>query len=116
MDVIIKFFTEKPSDLGIMYIVFGCSLLTYIIFRFLPEEKSKKVFFQSGLYDWSKYDYSQTIKKNINFALALFMFSSIILVLNYVIGDIVAYMGVRIFFPLALVLAIIRGNVVKKKE
>lgn len=116
MNKTVEFFTETPSDLGFMYIIFLLSTFTYIIFRFLPEEKSKRFFLGGRLFDWNKYDYHKTIKKNITFARILCMFSSIILVLTFVIGDVVAYVGVRVFFPLVFVLVIVRGNPVKKQN
>lgn len=44
MDIINKFFTEKPSLIDMLYIIMGVSALGISIFHFLPKEKALKWF------------------------------------------------------------------------
>lgn len=116
IDIVIKFFTGKPDQAGILYVVFGLSLLTYILLSVLPEEKAIKIHRYADLHDWDKkYDASQTVQRSKDFALWLLMYSLLVLILGYIFGDKVINIGFWLFFPIALVLGFIRGDYVKKE-
>lgn len=114
-DMIIEFFTGRPDKLGILYVIMGVSLFTYILFSILPEEKAIKFHGGSRLYDWdNEYDAQETVKRSRRFALQLLIYSTLVLILGYVLGHVVIDIGFWLFFPLALVLNVIRGGYVKK--
>ena len=116
MDIIIEFFTGKISKIGFLYIVFGVSLFTYILFIVLPEEKAIRFHRGASFYDWdNKYDVHQTVKRSRRFALQLLVYSVLVLAFSYILGTRLIDIGFWLFFPLALVLNIIRGNYVKKQ-
>ena len=114
-DIIIEFFTGRPDKLGILYVVMGVSLFSYILFSILPVEKAIKFHTRSHLYDWdNEYDAQATVKRSRRFALQLLIYCTLVLILSYILGSVVIDIGFWLFFPLALVLNVIRGDYVKK--
>lgn len=83
-DMIIKLFTGRPDKLGILYMIMGVSLFTYILFSILPEEKAIKLHRRSHLYDWdNEYDAQETVKRSRRFALQLLVYCTLVLILSY---------------------------------
>lgn len=88
-DIIIEFFTGRPDKLGILYVVMGVSLFSYILFSILPEEKAIKLHGGSRLYDWdNEYDAQETIKRSRRFALQLLIYCTLVLILSYILGSV----------------------------
>lgn len=115
-DIIIEFFTGKPGKTGILSVTFVISLLTYIIFSILPEDKAIKFYRYADLYDWDKeYDAYQTVKNIKAFPLQLLLYSLLVLILGYIFGDRILNVGFWLFFPMASIFAVIRGNFVKRQ-
>ena len=114
-DIIIEFFTGRPDKFGILYVIIGVSLFTYILFSILPEEKAIKLHSRSRLYDWdNEYDAQETVKRSRRFALQLLVYCTLVLIFSYALGSVVIDIGFWLFIPLALVLIVIRGDYVKK--
>ena len=115
-DIIIEFFTRKIGEKEVLYVVLGISLLTYVIVSIFPEEKAIRFHRYAYLYDWDKeYDAYKTVKKTKIFTLQLSLYSLLVLILGYIFGNRILKVGFWLFFPIALIFTIIRGDFVKRQ-
>ena len=105
MDIINKFFTERPSLIGLLYIITGVSALGIFIFHFLPEEKALKWFATyRGYYSKrEEYDWGKTLRKRTIFLSLVFIYSLLTLILTYIFGNTVAKIGLLILAVLVLI-------------
>lgn len=117
MDIVIRFFTETPSIIEVFYIIFFVSLVTYSLLKILPEEKGIKYLTFYRLYDWDKYDVVETVRRQRKFAFRILVFSTGVIGLYYIAGEVVLGVGILLIIIFVLALSIFsKVDPVKKNE
>lgn len=105
MDIINRFFTERPSFIGMLYLIIGVSALGVCLFHFLPEEKALKwLTLYKGYYSKrEKYNWVKTLKKYTIFLSIIFMYSLLTLIFTYLFGKTIAKIGLLILALLVFI-------------
>lgn len=83
--------TSKSNQYNtIFYIVFGMTLIIYILLKLLPAGKSIKITWVYQVYDFKngEFDIYKTIESYKSFMLGIIIYSGIILILSWVGGRI----------------------------
>lgn len=105
MEIISKFFTEKPSVIGIIYLILGTSGSAFLIFHFLPKEKALNFFttYRGYRTKKEKYDWTKTLRKQSLFLLLIFVYSLMFLIFTYLFGEKLAEVGLLLLAFLAFI-------------
>lgn len=87
MDSIISFFNQQPDYLHIYYVLLLVSSVRFLLLKGLPDNKAVKILPFYRLFDWNKYDVSETVQRNKLYSIRLVQFSIFGIAFELIFGN-----------------------------
>lgn len=88
MEYITSFINQQSGYLSIYYIIFVLSLVRFLLLKELPENRAIKTLLFYRLFDWNKYDVSETVQRNRQYSIRMLQFSVFGIVFEFLFGTI----------------------------